>query len=58
MLTTSKGLEGSVKFIPTLQKEMEEEIGLRRSMTTQRQGDATSTSVCQGHIREEVGQTV
>ena len=33
-----KGLEGSVKFNPALQKEMEERRRSRRSMTTQRQG--------------------
>ena len=55
-LLASKGLDGSVKFNPALQKEMEKKEGSRRSMTTQRQGGATSTYVHQGHLREEMGQ--
>ena len=54
MLTASKSLEDSVKFIPALQKEMEKkEEGSRRLMIAQRQGVATSAYVCQGHLREE-----
>ena len=54
-----KGLEGSVKFNPTLQKEMGEEREIKKINDYPETSGATSTCVYQGHLREEeVGQAV
>ena len=57
VILTYKGLEGSLKFNPDFRRKQMKE-GLRRSMTTKRQGVLGYIYVDQGHLREEVRQTV
>ena len=53
-----KGFVSSVKFNPTLQKEMEERGIKKINDYPETRCEITFTCVFQGHLREEVGQIV